>query len=541
MKQLVLKITLVYFVMQWGYSQKSINTTVDTNEVKIGSQINLKLKIKVDTNTVVFFPEQKVFGLLEVLESYPVDTLKEGKKHTLIKKYGLTQFDSGKYLLPKLPVLINKKTYYSDSLSLYFQPVTVDTLKQKMYDIKTVIEAEKPPLPWYIKLLAVFILIAFILAIYYWQKNKKPKLKKAIILEEIISPIEKAEKQLQQLEKKALIEKGEIKNYYSELTEIVRTYIEEVLEIPAMESTTDELIEAFDIESKRKKLRLQPETLQNLEKVLKNADLVKFAKYNPLQFEIEEDNKKIKNTIVTIHKSIPEKVEEEDFSIADEIARKKALADKKRKQNIQAVLGILVFIITCVAVFIIVTRGVNFFRENYLGSQSKELLEGRWIRSEYGNPSISLETPQVLKRIKTTNFLLFDGNLIKDIQEFELGSFKDLFHIKVTSATFKDTVKTTIDEALNNELKKMELAGAQNMFVSLGEYQLPDGVKGKKASGTFTLFDENKEKVLMQYLVILLMSNNGLQEIQLINKENDAAAKEIMKKVEESIEIGKPL
>ena len=74
------------------------------------------------------------------------------------------------------------------------------------------------------------------------------------------------------------MERGEVKEYYSELTDIARTYIEEAIEIPAMESTTDELIAAFKIAVVKKKLSLTDETIKNLEKVLKQADLVKFAK-----------------------------------------------------------------------------------------------------------------------------------------------------------------------------------------------------------------------------------------------------------------------
>ena len=78
-----------------------------------------------------------------MIESYPIDTIKEDTKYQWIKKYGLTQFDTGKYTIPRIPVLINKKTVLSDSIKIQVFDVKVDTLKQKMYDIKPIMEAER--------------------------------------------------------------------------------------------------------------------------------------------------------------------------------------------------------------------------------------------------------------------------------------------------------------------------------------------------------------------------------------------------------------
>ena len=76
------------------------------------------------------------------------------------------------------------------------------------------------------------------------------------------------------------------------------------------------------------------ETVVNLEKVLKQADLVKFAKSKPLDFEIEEDKKRIANSIVTIHKSIPVVVEKtNELDLWNEQQKEKARLDQLRKQK----------------------------------------------------------------------------------------------------------------------------------------------------------------------------------------------------------------
>jgi hypothetical protein len=96
---------------------------------------------------------------------------------------------------------------------------------------------------------------------------------------------------LNTLEQKGLWQKGEVKAYYSELTDIAELYWRGN-RYPAMESTTSELITGLRAASVRKKTVSQ-DTIANLERVLKQADLVKFAKSKPLDFEITEDRNKI--------------------------------------------------------------------------------------------------------------------------------------------------------------------------------------------------------------------------------------------------------
>ncbi|MEI2422192.1 hypothetical protein V6O07_18070, partial [Arthrospira platensis SPKY2] len=74
-----------------------MTTSIDTTRTKIGAQIVLKIQTTVDTLSQVAFPEGLSIGALEVVESYPVDTLREKDRFRLLKKYALTQWDSGSY------------------------------------------------------------------------------------------------------------------------------------------------------------------------------------------------------------------------------------------------------------------------------------------------------------------------------------------------------------------------------------------------------------------------------------------------------------
>ena len=135
-KTIYLPIALLFVF--FGFSQK-ITTSIDSSQIKIGSQFKLTIKASVNAKDKVVFPEGKFFGALEILESYPVDTIKNNSQYELIKKYGLTQFDSGRYTLPNLLVKINQTAFRTDSLSILVNNVKVDTTKQQMYDIKNII------------------------------------------------------------------------------------------------------------------------------------------------------------------------------------------------------------------------------------------------------------------------------------------------------------------------------------------------------------------------------------------------------------------
>ena len=92
---------------------------------------------------------------------------------------------------------------------------------------------------------------------------------------------------MKELDAKELWQKNKIKQYYVELTDILRNYIERELNIPALESTTDELIETMTDFNLASSLNIPEETIKKLNKLLKDADLVKFAKFKPLINEIE--------------------------------------------------------------------------------------------------------------------------------------------------------------------------------------------------------------------------------------------------------------
>lgn len=513
--------------------QKRVTTSVDSTKVKIGAQINLTFKTTVDTLSKVAFPEGKLFGSLEVLESYPTDTIKENDKYQLIKKYGLTQFDTGKYTIPSLQVIINSKPYVTDSLFVEILPVVVDTLKQHMYDIKDISTVPNDYSNWWIFVLILIGIAGIASLIVYWRKrNNKP------VEEEIIyaSPIEKATAHLKTLEKKSLVERGEVKEYYSELTDIARTYIEEAIEIPAMESTTDELISAFKIVIVKKKLSLSEETIKNLEKVLKQADLVKFAKSKPLEFEIADDKIKIEKTIFKIHQSIPEEIEEEELE-DNQANQAKILKRKKAKQRIIIIVSAIIVVFISLGILVAV-KGFDFLKDNIIGHPTKELLEGEWVSSQYGNPAIKIETPKVLKRMDVSKMMGGQQSEMADMQLFGYGTMMDHFYIAVMTTKFKQEIKIELAQALEGSLKMMEANGAQNILVKQESFSTKEGIEGLRGFGTMDILDPITKKSRKAYYEVMFFGQEGgLQQVIVLHEEGDEVANQITERIMNSVEI----
>lgn len=519
-----------------GFAQQ-ISSSIDSTQIKIGSQFNLTIKAKVNAKDKVVFPDGKFFGALEILESYPIDTVKNDNQYELIKKYGLTQFDSGRYVIPKLLVKINQKEFRTDSLSILVNDIKVDTTKQQMYDIKDIIATEEKPMSEWWKLLILLVLIvasgfASYFIIKRLQKDKEQK------EEFFASPIEKAIAYLQNLDKKQLVQRGDVKEYYSEMTDITRTYIEESIHIPAMESTSSELMEALKKAIADKKMFVNREELDKFKRVLENSDLVKFAKSQPLPFEIETDKKIIDKFLLVIDKALPRTEDQAAILFAEEV-RKKEKQKQKFKRLVMSI-GISAFLLVASIVIFAYTVGFEFIKDNYLGHTTEELLEKEWITSEYGEPAIIISTPKVLKRTIDEKIQNNLPENVKATSRFAYGSIIDNFSIVLNTTAFKDTTKIDLDLALEADLKELERLGAKNIIVKTGEFENAKGLSGKKSFGTFSVFDPvSEEDIKMEYDIMVLSQPGGAQEFFMIYKENDEHAKQIIEKIQNSIELRK--
>ena len=278
-----------------------VRTEVDTTRIRIGEQIQYTISVDKDSIKSVFFPKLNLDSLhkLEVVEALDVDSV----RNRIFRKYLITSFDSGSYVIPPQSVMIDDISHLTDSIYIDVLNVAVDTTKQKLYPIKTIkkepytFDDFKKYLWWLLGLLALIGLI------WYLLKRRKPK-EEVKEVKPAIPPFELAKKRLKELDSKQLLQQNRVKQYYVELTDILRSFIEDDLHIPALESTTDELMETITDFNSSSHLDIPKETLDKLNRLLKDADLVKFAKMKPLPNEVD------------VHRNIAEKIIEDLHPVA---------------------------------------------------------------------------------------------------------------------------------------------------------------------------------------------------------------------------------
>lgn len=283
MKKYILHIFLLITTITFAQNPK-VKAQIETSQIRIGEQFSLKISVNEIDNVIL--PKLVLKGL-EVIDSVKVDTL----NNMLIQKYVLTGFDSGAYYIPQQQVFIRNQAYLTDSLLVNVATVAIDTTKVKKYPIKT-IKAE--PYTFDDFKIYIYILLAALAIIgfwIYWFVIRKRKTEEDKPTYKILPPYDEAIFKLNELDEKLLWQNNKVKEYYSELTEIVRGYIERELKVPALEKTTDEIVEMLKDFNEAQTINTSKETIKKLKELLQEADLVKFAKSKPLSLEIEEDRK----------------------------------------------------------------------------------------------------------------------------------------------------------------------------------------------------------------------------------------------------------
>ncbi len=532
-----LTMLVVYLIGNSAFAQvePKVTSDIDSTQIRIGEQINYKILVEADSTAQIVFPEGQTFAPLEMTESYPADTLINQDKYNLIKKYALTQFDSGHYTIPQQQVLINNLPFLTDSLQVEVTTVVVDTLKQKMFEIKPIVEVEKKGDNDWIKYLIIGLLILSLIGflVYWFIFRKKPLTEAEKVA--LLPPYDRAMLELKKLDESKYIIQAEYKEYYSELTNIVRSYIEDDVHISALESTTDELIDKLEMLKDAGSLKIDEDTIKQFQRVLKTADLVKFAKSTPQSTTIESDRKTIEQIVVKTKEAIPEPTEEEllaNEQYLEELERKK----KKRKVIITAVAAVLLLFIT--AGSFIAYYGYKHVQDTVLGHPTKELLEGEWVYSEYGFPAVAIETPKVLKRIQIP-YPEEAKQVINSNQAFAYGSIADNFYVLVSSLTFKEGVeKPDLKRIVENSIASMEQQGAKNMFIKEDKFTTPSGKEGLKAYGSMDIENPlTKKMVKGAFILLSFAENGGFEQIIITHQKDDIYAEDIATRIINSVEF----
>lgn len=287
------KIIHIVFVLMslvgFAQTQPQVSAILDTNKILIGDQINFTLKAISDKDTKIIWPLyfDTIVGNVEIINTSKKDTLLQNNMQTISQTYTITSFDSGYYAIKPtiFKYITNKDTsvLLTKPLLLNVQPIAVDTTISKLKDIKQPLKAPFSLLEiWEYLAIGAGIIILGLIIFFLIKKLKNKPLEKVFTKPKIKVPAHiTALNELKKLEQKKLWQKGHFKQYYTELTDIIRIYISETYFISAMEFTSDEIL--YHLE----KSKINKENHNVLSQIFSIADLVKFAKYEPIANENE--------------------------------------------------------------------------------------------------------------------------------------------------------------------------------------------------------------------------------------------------------------
>ena len=255
------------------------NQSLDTSLIRIGEQTKISINCDFEKEESFVWPSfnDTLITGIEIIEKGEIDSLENERLLTISQNFIITAFDSGTYFIPPIIFNENKKT---EGLILNVQTVELAEDSQLM-DIKPPMEAPygwSDIWPWLLVILIITLIIYLLKKYVFTKKKKEVKIKpKVVIPSDII-----ALNELAILKDKELWENGKLKQYHSEISEILRTYLEERFQILALELPT------YDILQNLKNRNLQKEDLIMLTTILQRADLAKYAKSKPTDSENNE-------------------------------------------------------------------------------------------------------------------------------------------------------------------------------------------------------------------------------------------------------------
>lgn len=321
-------IVLLFLFSYAANAQEIIATAkLDSSSIRIGQQVKLQLSIqyRVDNGKQIKIQWPEIADTIrkevEIVLQSKIDTIIPDKTNPFqfiqTKTLYITSFDSGYWAIPPFKFMINEDTngVFTEPLLLEVGTITVDTTLA-IKDIKPPYNENYSWLDWikdnmyvvYGTLVAILVILTIIYLIGYFKKIKPPMV--FVEVPKIPAHIIAFEK-LDKLKEEKLWQNSKLKQYHIMLTEIVREYIENRFKIQALEQTTEEILYGF------RNVAIDEESGIKLKKLLILADLVKFAKEQPLP---NENEMSLNNAYDFINGTKKE---------ADSLMPNKQMADKK--------------------------------------------------------------------------------------------------------------------------------------------------------------------------------------------------------------------
>ncbi|MFN8311026.1 MAG: hypothetical protein U0T73_13780 [Chitinophagales bacterium] len=314
-------------VLMWwnaGAGAQTVATLkADSARIQIGDVLQLKMVVRTANGNTINFPkfEGDTIGKSEILSKDPIDTSKVNGDVVLSQNIAVSIYDTGTFFLPPVPVrYINAASGRDDSAMTELFEIRVsgpgiDTTKP-FRPIKAPLGVPyqwREFLPYVLFGLLLLGVIAAIVAFYLY---KKKQVKPAVFRPKPKEPAHVwALAALRKLEQEKVWQE-DVKQYYSRLSDILRSYLEYRYDYYALESTTEEIRDEIA------QLSVSMEASSKLMETLRVADFVKFAKGNPAPDEHVRSMENAK-TFVEVTKQLPEEVKPEGKVAATKKKRRK--------------------------------------------------------------------------------------------------------------------------------------------------------------------------------------------------------------------------
>lgn len=291
----------------------SVYGKLEPSKIVIGDQTKLSYELTQDKSERVSCPvfSDTITKGVELVETLKPDTIDLGGGRIQVKlDYMVTAFDSGFYFIPAQKFVSINDSVQSKPLGLLVD--TVETGEQA--EINPVKDIMDPPFLWseffYWAGIVLLVLLIVALIIYMIMRERVNKKLDFVFHREepAIPPYQIALQQLEEVKSEKAWQSGDIKAFYTRVTDIMREYMMGQFSINAMELTTDEILALTKKNPEFEQVR------QILKEVLELSDLVKFAKFIPLE---DENNRSMLNAFAFVEKTMPQPEPEADKAGAE--------------------------------------------------------------------------------------------------------------------------------------------------------------------------------------------------------------------------------
>ena len=274
-------------------AQVLVKAFIDRDKIVVGDSLVLTLDVRAPLGQNITWFNLDTIPHFEFISKGKIDTLDgvDGKKW--VQQLVITSYDSGYWQIPMMPVTVEGKPYFSDSLGVQVGYANAD-LSQDYKDIKEIEEVpntETNYIPWIIGAVTALAL-AVIIALFL---RKKKKVEAPPVVAISLTPYEEALAALEKLKKENLPGKGQVKQYYTALNDILRTFVHRKLKISSAEKTNEELITDL------RRVQMDDGYFKELTTALRMTDFVKFARYEPNADDNEKNFGIIESTIKTLN------------------------------------------------------------------------------------------------------------------------------------------------------------------------------------------------------------------------------------------------